>query len=76
MMTVAEQAVAPTRDVNELLARLARARHRAAPVGFVCECGDPDCLAPVPLDLAEYSALRHVWAPIRAHPAPPAIRRR
>jgi hypothetical protein len=72
-VTVEQQAV-PARDANELLAELARARARVAPLGFLCECSDDDCFRPVALDLDQYTALRHVWAPIRAHPTPPSIR--
>jgi hypothetical protein len=63
-----EASPAQARAANELLADIAWAAGRVAPVGFLCECPDPHCYEPVPLDLTQYTVLRHVWAPVRAHP--------
>lgn len=63
------------REANDMLARRAREIGRAAPLGFLCECADPECLEPVALDLPRYQVMRHVWAPLVAHRPPPVIRR-
>jgi hypothetical protein len=63
------------REANEALAGSAVRLGRGAPLGFLCECPDPDCWDPVPLDLAQYRALRHIWAPVLAHGRTPAVRR-
>jgi hypothetical protein len=63
------------REANRYLAERAREIGRNAPLGFLCECSDPDCLEPVPLDVTQYEVLRHVWAPVVGHRPPPAIRR-
>jgi hypothetical protein len=34
--------------------------------GFTCECGAPDCRAPVSLTLADYQALRKADRPVLA----------
>jgi hypothetical protein len=59
---------AQARAANDLLAEIAGAAERVAPLGFVCECPDPRCSETVPLDVTQYAVLRHVWAPVRAHP--------
>jgi hypothetical protein len=47
------------REVNEGIARIARTLDSAkgAPFEFLCECGDPGCLARVTLTLAAYDEL-------------------
>jgi hypothetical protein len=43
------------REVNERI-RDITTQHRDAE--FLCECGDPTCALPIPLDLDEYEAVR------------------
>lgn len=47
------------REVNEQIDALAQ-RHRgpAAPVGFVCECSNADCIDHVFMTLVEYQGVR------------------
>ena len=63
------------RDANEALARSAQELGRSAPLAFLCECADPDCWSSVTLDLVQYQALRHVWAPVLAHSKTPPVLR-
>ncbi|MFN2488834.1 MAG: hypothetical protein ABR529_03665, partial [Actinomycetota bacterium] len=58
-----------TREVNERIERYAESSVSLADgekLGFVCECGDPECSAEVQLTLTEYEA-------VRGHPARFAI---
>lgn len=49
------------REVNDRVREVSAARVGAAePIGFLCECGDPDCLGVVDLTIAEYEAIRSV----------------
>jgi hypothetical protein len=75
MAVVEPEVLPPTREANEVLASLAEGTGRVAPLAFLCECPDRNCMMPVPLDLGEYRALRHVWAPVRGHPGPPGVHR-
>ncbi len=46
------------REVNERIRELSAGWGDAQPVGFICECDDPACTAPVDLTLAAYDAIR------------------
>jgi hypothetical protein len=46
------------REVNERIRELSETWDDAQPVGFICECDDAACTAPVALTLAAYDAIR------------------
>ena len=46
------------REVNERIKQVNEERPAASETDFVCECGDPECTAPVSLTLVEYEEVR------------------
>jgi hypothetical protein len=52
------QAPPPFRRANEVIARAAAQAEAEAPIDFICECADEDCLAPVRLTLEAYRRAR------------------
>jgi rubrerythrin len=54
-------------EVNETIRRLAAETGSAGQEwGFVCECGEDDCIEHVPLDLARYDELKAADVPVLA----------
>ena len=46
------------REVNERVERVASEFASDAPISFVCECADPDCVTQLELSIAEYEGVR------------------
>jgi hypothetical protein len=46
------------RAVNERIRDVSGNLEPSVTIEFICECCRPDCMAPIPLTLAEYTAVR------------------
>jgi hypothetical protein len=61
------------REVNERIRDVSVDRWDGSPIGFLCECDDPECVEVLDLAIADYDAIRSVpnrFILVRGHESP------
>jgi hypothetical protein len=51
-----------SRHVNDRILEVSRTWGNSGPIGFLCECGDPDCAALVDLAVEDFEMIRSIPA--------------